>query len=74
MAGIDIKARDNLAFTTEMLGRWRQDGLSLYDIAVGAKWAPVGGVPISGNVVVPLNRNDGLRPDFYFTLAIEGTF
>jgi len=74
VVGFDIKARDNLALATEVLGRWRDDGQSLYDLAVGAKWAPIGDVPISGNIVVPLNRNTGLRPDFYFTLGIEGTF
>lgn len=74
VAGVDVKARDNLSLTTEVLGRWREDGLSLYDLAIGAKWAPIGDVPISGNIVLPLNRNSGLRPDFYFTLAIEGTF
>jgi hypothetical protein len=24
--------------------------------------------------VVPLNRNEGLRPDIYFTLGLETTF
>ncbi|MGX7953454.1 hypothetical protein ACWPM1_12955 [Tsuneonella sp. HG249] len=73
-AGFDIKARDNFALATDILARWRQDGLSLYDLAIGAKWAPIGDVPLSANLVVPLNRNEGLRSDFYFTIGIEGTF
>ena len=56
------------------LGRWREDGLDLYDMALGAKWASLGDVPISANIVVPLNRNKGLRSDFYFTVGIESTF
>lgn len=74
VAGFDIKARENFSVATEVLGRWRDDGLNLYDIALGAKWAPLGDVPISANLVVPLNRNKGLRADFYFTIGIESTF
>jgi hypothetical protein len=72
--GFDIKARDNFAVSSELLGRWEKDGDKFYDFAVGTKWAPVGDVPLSANIVVPLNRNKGLRPDFYFTLGIEATF
>ena len=74
VAGFDIKARDNFSVAAELLGRWRKDGLDLFDVALGTKWAPLGNVPISANIVVPLNRNRGLRPDFYFTLGIESTF
>lgn len=74
VAGFDIKARENFSVAAEVLGRWRDDGLNVYDIALGTKWAPIGDVPISANIVVPLNRNKGLRPDYYFTLGIESTF
>lgn len=74
VAGFDIKARDNFAVSTDVLGRWESDGDKFYDFAVGAKWAPVGNAPLSANIVIPLNRNEGLRPDFYFTLGIEATF
>lgn len=73
-AGFDVKARDNLSIATDVLGRWRGDGTHLYDVAIGAKWAPLGDVPISANLVIPLNRNVGLRPDYFFTLGIESTF
>jgi hypothetical protein len=74
VVGFDIKARDNFAVSSEVLARWEKDGDHFYDFAVGTKWAPVGDVPISANIVVPLNRNEGLRPNFYFTLGIEATF
>lgn len=74
VAGFDLKARDNFAFSSELLGRWENAGNKYYNFAVGAKWAPVGDVPISANIVVPINRDDGLRPNFYFTFGIESTF
>lgn len=73
-AGFDLKARDNLSVATDVLARWESDGDKFYDLALGVKWAPKGFVPLSANLVLPLNRNEGLRPDFYFTLGLESTF
>jgi hypothetical protein len=74
IAGFDLKVKDNFVVAPELLGRWQNNGRKFYDIALGAKWAPVGNVPISANIVVPINRNQGLRSNFYFTLGIESTF
>jgi hypothetical protein len=73
-AGFDLKVRQNIAFATDVLARWRDDGEKFYDLAIGAKWAPTPSVPLYANVVVPMNRNNGLRPDFYFTFGLESTF
>jgi hypothetical protein len=74
VAGFDLRARDNFAISPEFIGRWQKNGQHLYDLALGAKWAPLGNVPISANIVMPLNRNEGLRPNYYFTIGIESTF
>lgn len=74
VAGFDLRARDNFAISPEFIGRWQKNGLHQYDVALGAKWAPIGDVPISANFVMPLNRNQGLRPNYYFTIGIESTF
>ena len=74
VAGFDLRARDNFAISPEFIGRWQKNGQHLYDLALGAKWAPIGNVPISANIVMPLNRNEGLRPNYYFTIGIESTF
>lgn len=74
VAGFDLRARDNFAISPEFIGRWQKNGQHLYDLALGAKWAPIGNVPISANFVMPLNRNEGLRPNYYFTIGIESTF
>lgn len=74
VAGFDLRARDNFAISPEFIGRWQKNGRHLYDLALGAKWAPFGSVPISANIVMPLNRNEGLRPNYYFTIGIESTF
>jgi hypothetical protein len=74
VAGFDIRARDNLAFSTEFLGRWEDDGDRFYDLALGGKWAPGGRFPLNLNVLFPLNRDEGLRPDYIFSFGFEATF
>jgi hypothetical protein len=74
VAGFDLKARDNFSVAAELIGRFEDDGDKFYDLALGTKWAPTGDVPISFNLVVPMNRNSNLRPDFYFTVGLESTF
>ena len=74
VAGFDLRARDNFAISPEFIGRWQKNGQHIYDLALGAKWAPIGNVPISANIVMPLNRNEGLRSNYYFTIGIESTF
>jgi hypothetical protein len=74
LVGFDLRVSDKFVVAPELIGRRQDDGRSFYDIALGTKWAPVGAVPISANIVVPINRNQGLRANFYFTLGIESTF
>jgi len=74
VAGFDVAATPRLAFSVEVLGRWLTDGPDFYDFAIGGKWEAVKGVPFTANVVLPINRNKGLRPDYVLMLGVESTF
>lgn len=74
VAGFDVSATPRLAFSAEVLGRWLTDGPDFYDFAVGGKWEAFKGVPFTANVVLPINRNKGLRPDYVLMLGVESTF
>jgi hypothetical protein len=74
VVGFDMRARENLAFSTEFLGRWEDDGHRFLDLALGAKWAPNGTVPLNINFVFPINRDEGMRPDYIVSIGIESTF
>ena len=49
-------------------------GDNLVDLALGARWNFWGNSLINGNIVLPLNRDEGLRADVIWTIGIEHTF
>jgi hypothetical protein len=63
---------------TELLGRWEPNrtgnGRHLLDMAFGLKVNPVGSFFIGGYAQVPLNRNEGLRANVIWSLAVEYIF
>ena len=44
---------------------------NIIDAAFGAKWRPKENVILAANLVIPVNREQGLRSDLISTLAIE---
>jgi hypothetical protein len=74
VVGVDVAARDNLGFSLETIGRTEADDDTFLDLAIGGKWAINGQVPLSASLLLPLNRDEGLRPDFVLTFGIETTF
>ena len=76
--GVDARALPTLTGALEVIGRWEPagDGIGDHtvDLAVGAKWNPVGSLILSANVQVPLNRNEGLRADVIWSLGLEYQF
>lgn len=74
VVGFDVNATPQLAFSTEVLARWLTKGRDFYDLAVGGKWEAFNGVPLTANIVLPINRNKGLRPDYVLMLGVESTF
>jgi hypothetical protein len=74
VAGFDVKASDHFAVSADFLGRWEENDRKRLDLAIGAKWEAFKNAPLSVNVILPLNREEGLRPDYILSLGIESTF
>jgi hypothetical protein len=78
LAGIEALVHPRVSVALDILGRWDYNrsgnGSNLVDLAVGAKWNPVGSFVVGTYFEVPLNRNEGLRPNFAWTIAAEYTF
>lgn len=74
LTGFDINATKSFALSTDVIARWEKDKDKFYDIAIGAKWAPSASTDLSFNVIMPLNRNEGLRADAIFSLGFEAAF
>jgi hypothetical protein len=76
-AGISLKAADELTFFADVVGKKERIGEgigeNLIDIALGLKWNPLGNLIITPGFLVPLNE-EGLRPDFIPSIALEYVF
>jgi hypothetical protein len=72
--GADLRVTPNVTIAADLFGRDEQDGFNYTDAAFGAKWAVFDRGLVSGNIIVPVNRDTGLRPDFIWTVAFELTF
>jgi hypothetical protein len=76
--GLDARVLPELSLATDFLGRWRPDGDGIgdhiVDIALGAKWNPLGTFLINTGVQLPLNRKEGLRANVIWMLGLEYTF
>lgn len=76
--GVDARLLPSLTAAAEILGRWEPwgDGIGDHtaDLAVGLKWNLYRSLLLSGNVQIPLNRNEGLRADVIWSVGLEYTF
>ena len=76
--GTDARVLPSLTVVTDVLGRWRPRGTGIgdyiVDIALGAKWNPLGTFLINAGIQLPLNRSEGLRPNIIWMLGMEYTF
>lgn len=76
--GFDARLHPRFTTVIDLLGRWEPsgDGIgdNLLDIAVGGKFGVFRSLVLVANFIVPLNRNQGLRPDFIWALGVEYTF
>jgi hypothetical protein len=77
-AGVDVRLLPSVTLATDVLGRWRPRGNGIgdhiVDIALGAKWNPLDTFLFNAGVQLPLNRNEGLRANVIWMLALEYTF
>ena len=79
IAGFDLAPIPVFAFSLDLLGRHELDdkdnsGKDIVDLAPGLKWAPYPNTLLQAAVQLPLNKNEGLRPDAVWTLGLGGTF
>jgi hypothetical protein len=79
VAGFDFAPVPSFAFSLDLLGRRElndKDGIGkdIVDLAPGVKWAPIPNTLVMAAVQLPLNKNEGLRPDAVWTLGLGGTF
>ena len=79
VAGFDLAPIPVFAFSLDLLGRHELDdkdnsGKDIVDLAPGLKWAPFPNTLVQAAVQLPLNKNEGLRPDAVWTLGLGGNF
>jgi hypothetical protein len=79
VTGFDLAPIPVFAFSLDLLGRHElhdkdNSGKDIVDLAPGLKWAPFPNTLVQGAVQIPLNKNEGLRPDAVWTLGLGGTF
>jgi hypothetical protein len=78
IVGFDARAHPRVTLVTDLLGRWEPNrtgnGSHLMDMAFGLKVNPVGSFLVGGYAQVPLNRNEGLRANVIWSLAVEYIF
>ncbi|WP_119461480.1 transporter [Rhodospirillaceae bacterium SYSU D60014] len=78
IVGGDWALSPRLTLAGDIFGRWEPSGDDigdhLVDLAFGAKWNAYGDLVLSGNILVPLNPDEGLRTDFIWTLGAEMPF
>jgi hypothetical protein len=77
-AGFDVRLFPSVSLASDVLGRWRPQGNGIgdhiVDIALGAKWNPLGTFLVNAGVQLPLNRTQGLRANVIWMLGLEYTF
>jgi hypothetical protein len=79
VAGFDLAPVPSFAFSLDLLGRHElndKDGIGqdIVDLAPGVKWAPIPNTLLQAAVQLPLNKNEGLRPDAVWTVGLGATF
>jgi hypothetical protein len=76
--GVDARLNERFTGIFDLIGRWEPsgDGVgdNLIDAAVGGKLNFWRNMVLVTNFIVPLNRSQGLRPDFVWSVGLEYTF
>lgn len=78
LAGVDALVHPRLTLGFDVLGRWEPNGDGIgdhmADLALGGKWKVFGSFLLNAFVQLPLNRDEGLRPDVIWTVGGEMPF
>jgi hypothetical protein len=76
-AGVDLRASSKFTVGGDFLGRWNPDqdqiGSNVVDFALSAKWNPFTGLnaPLNAYVIVPVNKDHGLRSDVVYGVGFD---
>jgi hypothetical protein len=73
-AGADARVTSDVTLGADIIGRRDDHGLNTVDFAIGGKWSIFQGSIVSASFLVPVNRGQGLRPDYAWTARIEMLF
>jgi Putative MetA-pathway of phenol degradation len=78
VVGADAALHPRLTLAADVLGRWAPErsgnGEHIVDFAVSAKWNVWRALLLDAAVQVPINKDEGLRADFIWTVGVEYTF
>jgi Putative MetA-pathway of phenol degradation len=74
VVGADARVSESVTVAADVVGRLDDAGLNLTDFVVGAKWNVFGSHIVSASFLVPINRSQGLRPDYAWTTRWEMGF
>lgn len=78
VAGIDAHFGEYFTSAVDIIGKWNPDELgdqnNLIDIALQGKWNVFGRATLNAFVILPLNRNEGLRDNATWSVGFEHTF
>ena len=78
VVGADAALHPRLTLAADVLGRWAPErsgnGANIVDFAVSAKWNVWRSLLLDAAVQVPINKDEGLRADFFWTVGVEYTF
>src|SRR5262249_19685083 len=72
-AGADFRVVSHVTLAADVFGRVTA-GADQHDFAIGAKWNVFDRGIITGNFIVPINRDEGLRPDYIWSVGAEIDF
>jgi hypothetical protein len=76
-AGFDVRTSPTFTAGLDLLGRYNPDqeavGNTVLDVALSAKWNPfrAANAPLNAYVIVPANRDHGLRSDVVYGVGID---
>jgi hypothetical protein len=78
VVGVDAAVHPRLTLAVDVLGRWAPErsgnGANIVDFATSVKWNVWRSLLLDAAVQVPINKDEGLRADFIWTVGVEYTF
>lgn len=73
-AGADFRVDPRLTTAVDFVGRVYSGRSDLHDVGLGLKWNPADIGIVGVNFLLPLNKHEGLRPDYVASVSYQITF